>query len=49
MGTRRSCWRYYANNQAVKGWKQIEGKWFFFNAEGVSQKWWVQDKELGTT
>ena len=36
-------WRYYANNQAVKGWKQIEGKWFFFNAEGVSQKWWVQD------
>ena len=36
-------WKYYANNKAVTGWKQIEGKWFFFNAEGVSQKWWVQD------
>ena len=36
-------WRYYANNKAVTGWKQVDGKWFFFNAEGVSQKWWVQD------
>ena len=36
-------WKYYANNKAVTGWKQIEGKWYFFNAEGVSQKWWVQD------
>ena len=36
-------WKYYANNKEVTGWKQIEGKWYFFNAEGVSQKWWVQD------
>ena len=36
-------WKYYASNKAVTGWKQIEGKWYFFNAEGVSQKWWVQD------
>ena len=36
-------WKYYFNNKAVTGWKQIEGKWYFFNAEGVSQKWWVQD------
>ena len=36
-------WKYYANNQEVKGWKQVDGKWFFFNAEGVMQKWWVQD------
>ena len=36
-------WKYYANNKAATGWKQIEGKWYFFNAEGVSQKWWVQD------
>ena len=36
-------WKYYANNKAVTGWKQIEGKWYFFNAEGVSQKWWLQD------
>ena len=36
-------WKYYAANKAVSGWKQIEGKWYFFNAEGVSQKWWVQD------
>ena len=36
-------WKYYASNKAVTGWKQIEGKWYFFNAEGVSQKWWLQD------
>ena len=36
-------WKYYASNKAVTGWKQIEGKWYFFNAQGVSQKWWVQD------
>ena len=36
-------WKYYASNKAVTGWKQIEGKWYFFNDKGVSQKWWVQD------
>ena len=36
-------WKYYASNKAVTGWKQVDGKWFFFNAEGVSQKWWVKD------
>ena len=36
-------WKYYASNKAVTGWKQVDGKWYFFNAEGVSQKWWVQD------
>ena len=36
-------WKYYANNKAVTGWKQVDGKWYFFNAEGVSQKWWVKD------
>lgn len=36
-------WKYYASNQAVSGWKQVDGKWFFFNAEGVMQKWWVKD------
>ena len=36
-------WKYYANNKAVTGWKQLDGKWYFFNAEGVSQKWWVKD------
>ena len=23
--------------------EQIDGKWYFFNAEGVMQKWWVKD------
>ena len=36
-------WKYYASNQAVSGWKQVDGKWYFFNAEGVMQKWWVKD------
>ena len=36
-------WKYYANNKAVTGWKQIDSKWYFFNAEGVMQNWWVQD------
>ena len=36
-------WKYYASNKAVTGWKQVDGKWYFFNAEGVSQKWWVKD------
>ena len=36
-------WKYYASNKVVTGWKQVDGKWFFFNAEGVSQKWWVKD------
>ena len=36
-------WKYYANNKAVTGWKQLDSKWYFFNAEGVMQKWWVQD------
>ena len=36
-------WKYYASNKAVSGWKQVDGKWYFFNAEGVMQKWWVKD------
>ena len=36
-------WHYYDNNKQVTGWKQIDGKWYFFNAEGVMQKWWVKD------
>ena len=36
-------WKYYASNKAVTGWKQVDGKWYFFNAEGVMQKWWVKD------
>ena len=36
-------WKYFENAAAVKGWKQVDGKWYFFNAEGVMQKWWVKD------
>ena len=36
-------WKYFENAKAVSGWKQVEGKWYFFNAQGVMQKWWVKD------
>ena len=36
-------WKYFENATAVSGWKQVDGKWYFFNAEGVMQKWWVKD------
>ena len=36
-------WKYFENAKAVSGWKQVDGKWYFFNAEGVMQKWWVKD------
>ena len=36
-------WHYFDNNKQATGWKQIDGKWYFFNAEGVMQKWWVKD------
>ena len=38
-------WNFLVDSNSTKatGWKQIEGKWYFFNAEGVMQKWWVKD------
>ena len=36
-------WKYFENAKAVTGWKQVDGKWYFLNAEGVMQKWWVKD------
>lgn len=36
-------WKYYVGNKFTTNWKQVDGKWYFFNAEGVMQKWWVQD------
>ena len=36
-------WKFFENATAVTGWKQVDGKWYFFNAEGVMQKWWVKD------
>lgn len=36
-------WHYFDNNKQATGWKQVDGKWYFFNAEGVMQKWWVKD------
>lgn len=37
-------WNYLVDEQGTKatGWKQIDGKWYFFNAEGAMQKWWVK-------
>ncbi|MCR4704311.1 MAG: hypothetical protein K5665_11690 [Saccharofermentans sp.] len=28
-------WRYYENGSYVKGWKQIKGKWYWFNNGGT--------------
>jgi len=38
-------WSYVLDEKGTKAtsWKQIDGKWYFFNAEGVMQKWWVKD------
>lgn len=28
-------WKYYENGSYVTGWKQIDGKWYWFNSAGV--------------
>ena len=30
-------WLYYENHKSVTGWKQIEGKWYYFDAAGLMQ------------
>ena len=38
-------WTYVLDITGKKatGWKQVDGAWYYFNAEGVMQKWWVKD------
>ncbi|MGX7073326.1 N-acetylmuramoyl-L-alanine amidase [Falseniella ignava] len=28
-------WRFYENNKPVLNWKKIQGKWYYFNKEGI--------------
>ncbi|SFH15821.1 Putative cell wall binding repeat-containing protein [Lachnospiraceae bacterium NLAE-zl-G231] len=30
-------WLYYENNKPVTGWKQLENKWYYFDAAGLMQ------------
>ena len=38
-------WNYLVdfNSTKVTGWLQDSGKWYFFNQNGVMQKWWIKD------
>ena len=35
-------WKYYSGNQAVTGWKQLDGNWYYLNEQGVMQTGWKQ-------
>ena len=38
-------WNYLVDFNSTKatGWLQDSGKWYFFNQNGVMQKWWIKD------
>ena len=35
-------WMYNENGKPVTGWKRIDGKWYYFEANGVMQMGWKQ-------
>ena len=35
-------WMYKENGKLVTGWKQIDGKWYYFESTGVMQTGWKQ-------
>ena len=35
-------WMYKENGKIVTGWKQIDGKWYYFESTGVMQTGWKQ-------
>ncbi len=35
-------WRYYEKNVACTGWKQIDGKWYYFDPAGNMATGWLQ-------
>lgn len=35
-------WMYNENGKPVTGWKQIDGKWYYFESTGVMQTGWKQ-------
>ena len=34
-------WEYYENGQKVVGWKEVSGKWYYFEENGLMQTGWV--------
>ena len=45
-GNNSDGWRYYTSDtQYIKSaWKQIWGKWYHFNASGIMETGWLEDK-----
>ena len=42
-------WYYYVNGEKVKGWKSIDGNWYYFDpSTGLMMKGLFKDKESGT-
>ncbi len=33
-------WRYYENGEAVKDWKKLNEKWYYFDEDGVAAQGW---------
>ena len=36
-------WRYYDNGEAVKDWKKLNEKWYYFNSNGTMANGWIYD------
>ena len=34
-------WEYYENGKKVVGWKEISGKWYYFNENGIMETGWI--------
>ena len=34
-------WEYYENGQKAVGWKEVSGKWYYFEKNGLMQTGWV--------
>ena len=40
--SRTGIWNYVQDGKNKTGWQLIEGKWYFFNEEGIMQTGWLQ-------
>ena len=34
-------WEYYENGKKVVGWKEVSGKWYYFNENGIMETGWI--------
>ncbi|MBE6072098.1 MAG: starch-binding protein [Clostridium butyricum] len=44
--TENNQWNYVENGDIIVGWKNITGKWYFMNNEGIMQKSWIKDNNM---